>query len=84
MSISGLRHSVAIWTNARIDCVFIQVILVRPERRRLAKAAVRALVFPGINDQIVFFEMVIGTRKIFATAFGAIADYLTVTRHLSP
>ena len=40
--------------------------------------------FAGINGQFVAFEMVIGTRKIIATALGAIADHLTVTGHLSP
>jgi len=81
-SISDLRLSVAIRTDARIDSFFLQVILVRPERRRFAKAAVRALVFPGINDQIVFFKMVIRTREIVSRALGAIANLLAFTRHL--
>ncbi len=81
ISISGLRHSVAIRTNVRIDC-FIQVILVRPKRCRLAKATVRALVFPGIDNQIVFVEMVIRTREIGSTALGAITNLLTFTGHL--
>jgi hypothetical protein len=74
--------SVAIRTDARIDSFFLQIILVRPERRRFAKAAVRALVFPGINDQIVFFEMVIRTREFVSIALGAMANLLTFTGHL--
>ena len=62
--------------------MFIQVILVRPERLRFAKAAVRTLVFPGINDQIIFFEMVISARKICSTALGALTYCLTFTGHL--
>ena len=80
VSIRGRRRSIAIRTDARIGC-FINVIVVRPERRRLAIAAVRAFVFPGIDDQIVFVEMVIRTREICSTARGAITNLLTFTGH---
>ncbi len=81
-SISGLRLSVAIRTNARINFFFFPVILVRPECRRFAKAAVRAFVFPGINGQIVFSEMVICTSKKVSIALGAIANSQAFTGHL--
>jgi len=64
----------------RIDC-FIQIILVRTKRRRLAKATVRALVFPRINNQIIFVEMVIRTRETGSTALGAITNLLTFSGH---
>ena len=81
-SISGLRLSVAIRTDARINSFFFPVILVRPERRRFAIAAVRAFVFPGINGQIVFSEMVICTSQKVSIALGAIANSQTFTGHL--
>ena len=81
-SISDLRLSVAIRTDARIDIFFFPVIPIRPERRRFAKAAVRAFVFPGINGQIVFSEMVIRTSQIVSIALGAIANSLNFTGHL--
>ena len=65
----------------RIDIYRLPIILVRTERHRLAKAAVRALMFPGINDQIVFFKMVIRTCETCSTALGALANFLTFTNH---
>jgi len=67
----------------RIDMFWLRIFLVRPKCRRFAEATVWTLVFPGINGHFVAIEMVIGTGKIFATTFGAIADHLTVTGHSS-
>jgi hypothetical protein len=39
-------------------------------------------VLPRINEEIVFFKMVIGTSKTVAAAFGTVANCLTVTGHL--
>jgi hypothetical protein len=76
------RFSAAKWAAAGIDVFFFPVIVIRSKRRRFTKAAARAFVFPGINDQIVFFKMVMCTSKTVSIAVGAIADYLTFTGHL--
>ena len=67
----------------RIDIFWLRIFVIRPKGGRVAKTAIWAHVFPGINGQIVLFKMVIGTGKIMATALGTIADHLTVTGHAS-
>jgi len=65
----------------QIDIFWLRIFVIRPKGHCFAEATVRTLVFPGINGQFVALKMVIGTGKIMATAFGAIADHLTVTGH---
>ena len=67
----------------RIDIFSLRIFLVRPKCRRFTEATVRTFVFPAIDGQFVTFKMVVGACKIIATAFGAVADRLTVTGHSS-
>jgi hypothetical protein len=76
------RIPAAEWAGAGIDVFFFPLIVIRSKRRRFTKAAARAFVFPGINDQIIFFKMVMCTSKTVSIAVGAIADFLTFTGHL--
>ena len=75
--------SCAIRANVRIDIFWLRIFVIRPNCHRFAQTTARTLVFPGINGQFVAFKMVIGTGKIMATAFGTIADDLTVAGHSS-
>ena len=67
----------------RIDIFRLRIFVIRPKCHRFAEATAWTFVFSGINGQFVFFKVVIGTGKIMATAFGEIADHLTVAGHSS-
>ncbi len=65
----------------RINFLWLRLFVIRPKCQRFAEAAAGTLVLTGINGQVVSLKVIIGTDKIMATAFGAIADHLTVTGH---
>ena len=79
--LSPMGRSAAIRTDVRIDGLLLRVLLVRPESRCFAKAAIWAFVFPGVNNESVPFEVVIRTGEFASVALGAIAYLQTFARH---